>query len=91
MGVVIMAVAGLRIRARLETRNLGFWHAILIVTGAVGTAGLLLVALLGIEAAIWAAAYLWLGALNLPKDAKKGGIGRVPQQRNTRALRHQLA
>ena len=53
MGVVLMAVAGLRIRARLETRNLGFWHAILIVIGVVGTAGLLLAVLHGIEAAIW--------------------------------------
>ena len=69
MGVVLMAVAGLRIRARLETRNLGFWHAILIVICVVGTAGLLLAVLHGIEAAIWAAAYVWLGALNLPKDA----------------------
>ncbi len=69
MGVVLMAVAGLRIRARLETRNLGFWHAILIVIGVVGTAGLLLAVLHGIEAAIWAAAYVWLGAFNLPKDA----------------------
>jgi hypothetical protein len=69
MGVVMMAVAGLRIRARLETRNLGFWHAILIVIGVVGTGGLLLAVLHGIEAAIWAAAYVWLGALNLPKDA----------------------
>ena len=69
MGVVMMALAGLRIRARLETRNLGFWHAILIVIGVVGTVGLLLAVLHGIEAAIWAAAYVWLGALNLPKDA----------------------
>ena len=69
MGVVMMAVAGLRIRARLGTRNLGFWHSILIVIGVVGTAGLLLAVLHGIEAVIWAAAYLWLDALNLPKDA----------------------
>lgn len=69
MGVVMMAVAGLRIRARLETRSLGFRHAIPIVIGVVGTAGLLLAVLHGIEAAIWAAAYVWLGALNLPKDA----------------------
>ena len=69
MGVVMMAVAGLRIRARLETRNLGLWHGILLVIGVVGTAGLLLAVLHGIEAAIWAAAYVWLGALNLPKDA----------------------
>jgi len=69
MGVVMMAVAGLQIKARLETRNLGFWHSILIVIGVVGTAGLLLAVLHGIEAAIWAAAYVWLGGFNLPKDA----------------------
>ena len=69
MGVVMMAVAGLRIKARLGTRVLGFWHAILVVIGVVGTAGLLLAVLHGIEAAIWAAAYVWLGALNLPNDA----------------------
>ena len=68
-GVVMMAVAGLRIRARLETRNLSFWHTILIVVGVVGTAGLLLAVLHGIEATIWAAAYVWLGALNLPQNA----------------------
>ena len=69
MGVVMIAVAGLRIRARLEPRNLVFWRAILIVIGVVGTAGLLLAVLHGIEAVIWAAAYVWLGALYLPKDA----------------------
>jgi hypothetical protein len=69
MGVVMMAVAGLRIRARLETRDLGFWHAILIVIGVVGATGLLLAVLHGIEAAIWAAAYVWLGALGSLTDA----------------------
>ena len=69
MGVVMMAVAGLLIRVRLETQNLAFWQAILIVIGVVGTAGLLLAVLHGIEAAIWAAAYVWLGALNSPSDA----------------------
>ena len=69
MGVVMMAIAGLAIRVRLETRNLGFWHVILIATSGIGVAGLLLAVLHGIEAAIWAAAYVWLGALNSPKDA----------------------
>jgi hypothetical protein len=69
MGVVMMALVGLGIRARLETRNLGFWHAILIVIGVIGTVGLLLAVLHGIEAAIWAAAYVWLGALDSLKDA----------------------
>jgi hypothetical protein len=40
-----------------------------IVVGIVGALGLLLAALHGIEAAIWAAAYIWLGALDSPRDA----------------------
>ena len=69
MGVVMMAIAGLEIRVRLETRNLGLRHVILIVTGGVGAVGLLLAVLHGIEAAIWAAAYVWLGALDSLTDA----------------------
>jgi hypothetical protein len=40
-----------------------------IVIGLVAAAGLLLAVLHGIEAAVWAAAYLWLGALDSPLDA----------------------
>ena len=40
-----------------------------IVIGLVAAAGLLLAVLHGIEAAIWAAAYVWLGALDSPLDA----------------------
>jgi hypothetical protein len=69
MGVVMMAIVGLGIRDRLDSRNLGFRNVILIVIVVVGAVGLLLAALHGIEAAIWAAAYVWLGALNSPKDA----------------------
>jgi hypothetical protein len=69
MGVVAMAIAGLGIRARLETRKLGSWHLIPIVIVIVAAVGLLLAVLHGIEAAIWAAAYVWLGALDSPKDA----------------------
>jgi hypothetical protein len=60
MGVVMMAFVGLRIRARLETRNLRLRHVISIVIGMVGVVGLLLAMLHGIEAAIWAAAYVGL-------------------------------
>jgi hypothetical protein len=42
---------------------------ILIAIAGVGAAGLLLAVLHGIEAAIWAAAYVWLGALDSLKDA----------------------
>ena len=68
-GVVVMSFVGFGIRARLETRKLGLRHVIPIVIGVVGAVGLLLAVLHGIEAAIWAAAYVWLGALDTPKDA----------------------
>ena len=68
-GVVMMAFVGFRIRSRLESRKRRLWQVIPIVVGIVGALGLLLAALHGIEAAIWAAAYLWLGALDSPRDA----------------------
>src|SRR5271169_7021036 len=69
MGVVLMALLALRIRLQLEIRNLGLRYVIPIVIGVVAGVGLLLAVLHGIEAAIWAAAYLWLGALDSPIDA----------------------
>jgi hypothetical protein len=69
MGVVMMAIAGLAIRVRLETRNLGFRQVILIAISGIGAVGLLLAVLHGIEATIWAAAYVWLGALDSLNDA----------------------
>ena len=69
MGVVTMAIAGLGIRVRLETRNLGLRHVILELIGGVGAVGLLLAVLHGIEATIWAVAYVWLGALDSLQDA----------------------
>lgn len=65
-----MALLGLVIKTRwLENRALGLSHVILIVTGAIGVVGLPLAVLHGLEAAIWAAAYVWLGALDSPQDA----------------------
>ena len=68
-GVVMMAFVGFGIRARLETRTLGLRHVIPLVIGIVGAVALLLAVLHGIEATIWAAAYVWLGALDSPQDA----------------------
>ena len=68
-GVVMIAVVGLRIRVRVEIRNIGFWRVIAIVISGIGAVGLLLAVLHGIEAVIWAAAYVWLGALASPHDA----------------------
>jgi hypothetical protein len=62
---------------------------ILIVINIVGAVGLLLDVLHGIEVAIWAAAYIWLGALDSPKDAilysvdsmtTRGALGLMLQQ-----------
>src|SRR5215510_8212615 len=61
--VVTMAFAGLSLRARLETRSLNLWNLIAIQICVIGVIGLLLAVLHGIECGIWAAAYLWLGAL----------------------------
>jgi len=67
--VVIMAFAGVRIRVRLETRDVNLWNLIVILICLTAVIGLLLAALHGIESGIWAAAYLWLGALDSPIDA----------------------
>jgi hypothetical protein len=68
-GVVMIAIGALRIRLRVEMMNLGLRQVILIVIGGVCGVGLLLAVLHGIEAAIWAAAYVWLDALASPNDA----------------------
>lgn len=64
-----MAIGMLRLRVRLEKRGLGLRYMVPIVTGVVASIGLLLAVLHEIEAAIWAAAYLWLGALDSPIHA----------------------
>ena len=55
--VVMMGIVAVKLRLRLETRCI------------VGVMGLLLAVVLIIECGIWAAAYLWLGALDSPLDA----------------------
>ena len=67
--VVMMAFVGVRIRVQLETRRINFWNLIAIMICLISAIGLLLALLHGIECGIWAAAYLWLGALELPADA----------------------
>ena len=69
MGVVLMSLVMIRIKAWQETRNLCLLHVIPIVIGMVSGAGLLLVTLHLIEATIWGAAYVWLGVLDSSKDA----------------------
>lgn len=68
-GVVVLALVTLNIRFRVTGRRLAPRHVIAMVIGLVGSTGLLLAILHGVEAAIWAAAYLWLGALDSPLEA----------------------
>ena len=67
--VVMLAFVGVKIRIRLETRDLNLWNLIVILICLIAVIGLLLAVLHGIECGIWAAAYLWLGALDSPIDA----------------------
>ena len=67
--VVMMGIVAVKIRLRLETRRFDLWKLAPIVICIVGVVGLLLAVVLLIECGIWAAAYLWLGALDSPLDA----------------------
>ena len=68
-GVVMMAFAALRIRARLEASPHEPWKLIAVLICMIVVIGLLLAVLHAIECAIWAAAYWWLGALDSFLDA----------------------
>ena len=68
-GVTFMVCVLHGFRVRLEHRSLGLPHLITIVIAAFTAMGLLLALLHGVEAAFWAAAYLWLGAFNSPGAA----------------------
>jgi hypothetical protein len=68
-GIAFMAFATVGIRRRLagETQ-LRLHHVLAILIGVIGVVGLLLAALHGIEATLWAATYWWLGALASPAE-----------------------
>jgi hypothetical protein len=69
IGMVMIAFALLTIRSWLAKRQLGFHHLAPIVICLVTAAGLLLAIVHGMEAAIWAAAFLWVGAFDSSLDA----------------------
>ena len=69
-GIALLALGTVRLRLRLETRNqLSLRHVLTVIICLIGVVGLLLAALHAIEAALWAAAYWWLDALNSPGEA----------------------
>ena len=69
LGIVLMSILGLRIRAGLMRRRIAFWQGVAMLTGLTAAIGLSLAVLHGIEAAMWAAAYLQLGALDTAAEA----------------------
>jgi hypothetical protein len=68
-GVTLMVSVLHGFRLRLESRSPGFPRIFAIVIGTITTMGLLLATLHMIEATLWAATYLWLGALGSPEAA----------------------
>ena len=68
LGIVLMSILGLRIRAGLKRRRVAFWQGVAILTGLIAAIGLLLAVLHSIEAALWAA-YLGLGAIDNAAEA----------------------
>jgi hypothetical protein len=69
-GIALIAFATVGIRRRLAGENhLRLHHVLAILICVIGVVGLLLAALHGIEAALWAATYWWLGALASPAEA----------------------
>jgi hypothetical protein len=74
-GVVIMAFVGRRIRARVEKQKLHPLRVIAILIGVIGAVAVMLAVLHGLEAMLWAAAYLWLGAFGSYIDALLYSLG----------------
>lgn len=75
IGVVFMAFGMNGIHRRLEALRLGPRRILPIVIALVAMIGLALTALHGLEAAIWAAAYLRIGAFGSLSDAVLFSLG----------------
>jgi hypothetical protein len=67
--VTLLVFALHRFRLRLESRSLPLPRLTAVLIVAFTAMGLLLAALHGIEALLWAAAYFWLGAVHSPGAA----------------------
>ena len=68
-GIVLLALIGERIRDYLRRRGPHFWDAIGFLMIGVAVMALSLAVLHGVEAALWAGAYLSLGALDTAAEA----------------------
>jgi hypothetical protein len=73
--VVLMAFGGRRTRARVEKQKLHPRRIILNLIGVIAAVAVILAVLHGLEAMLWAAAYLWLGAFGSYIDALLYSLG----------------
>ena len=89
LGIVLMSILGLRIRAGLKRRRVAFWQGVAILTGVIAAIGLSLAVLHGIEAALWAAAYLGLGAIDNAAEAMLFSIDSMTTRASVRWCRFQ--
>ena len=74
-GVVSLALAGIRLRLRLQVRHLGLLSIMPVVMAVLAAIGLMLTVLHLVEASLWAAAYLLIGAFDAPFDAMLFSLG----------------
>jgi hypothetical protein len=58
-----------RVRIRLGNQGIGPRHALVVLIGTIATVGLMLSILHGLEAALWAKIYIWLGAIHTFDEA----------------------
>jgi hypothetical protein len=68
-GVVMLTHALRRVSAAALKQGRVLRHPVALTAGLVGAVGWVLALFHGVEAAIWAAAYLWLGAIGSTRDA----------------------
>jgi hypothetical protein len=74
-GVVSLALAGIRLRSRIQVRHLGLLSVMPIVVAVLAAIGLMLTILHLVEATLWAASYLLIGAFDSPFDAMLFSLG----------------
>ena len=75
VGVVAMALAGIRLRSRVQVRHLGLLYVMPIVIAVLAAIGLMLTVLHLVEATLWAASYLLIGAFDSAFDAMLFSVG----------------
>ncbi len=83
VGVVMMALAGAKLRSWLATRKLRLRRIIPALVCTISVVGMLLAALEGTGPGIWAVAYLRLGALHSMNDALYYSVGSMATRGTT--------